>query len=408
MTTLPRPVRTCLVAVVAGVTLLTGGTIASADTRPSSAGTQDALTGQYSSMSTALLDLYARQSSQTIGDYLVSQQLLLSTATLEQAPEQSPSPAPSEMPTSAPTVSSSPEASAAPQAPTLPATPALGTSSTLGQDAGQAAPVTASTVAELDAALKGAGLALDTSGFKDLNSLARGVAAKSNTIDGAVTIAGAQWMTKLGQLRTPALGTPKAQSAQMPGLPKSALAFGLFADKSLTRAMSSSPELFAQVQRSGVGSSALAKSWQQSMAQTWAASGKDFSKVLPDPCTGGMLSVMATGNPHSASKSGARGCSTACITGGLYLNSQTTSLFSSGVASSQGNPYSSMWNTTTLNGLQPWQQKQLLAQNPSLAKSILNPDGGGASSAACSASSTASSSALTSTLPGVFKNLRTK
>ena len=182
--------------------------------------------------------------------------------------------------------------------------------------------------------------------------------------------------------------------------------FGLFADKSLTTLVNNNPGLFSQAAKSGLGSKALSSAWDKSMLSAYNNSRADFASVLPDPCTGGMLAVMASGRASSAKKAGGSKCGSGCVAGGLYLNSQTSALFSPGESTTFGNPFSELWNSTTLNGMQRWQKKQLLEQNPQLAGQILD-DNKPVPSAACKASSKATKNALGATLPGIFGQLRT-
>jgi hypothetical protein len=437
---LTRPAA-LLTSLTLAITLgCTGVLPAAADQRAGQA--QEELSTEYLSLSGALLAFYARQSGQTLQEYLKNQQIVLSTPALTDAQGRAlPGQDADEVPggdtvqaTAAPEPGSLPDPAGLPEGvgagletPTLdtPAeltggtlpevslpdqkalqVPALGSAKELAKALGPVAPVNATTLSGLNKTLSASGLTIDLKAYDSLDALARGVAAKSNTIDGSVALAGAKWVADLATLRTPSLTTPNAPAPTMPGLAKDSLVFGLFADKSLAKMITDSPDIFAAVGKSGVGTDAAARAWNAAMMGVYRDTNKDLAKVLPDPCTGGMLAVMASGDPAKVGDFGS-GCSTACVTGGLYLNSQTKSMFTPGTSGVHSNPLSNVWNSGTLSDLQSWQKQVLLEQNPQLTSALLA-DNAPQASASCAAASTATSAALGATLPGIFNRLASK
>jgi hypothetical protein len=281
--------------------------------------------------------------------------------------------------------------------------PSLGTKSELGSVKG-ATPVTANTVAELNTKLGSAGLTLNDSSYTSLAALAAQVTAKENTPDGAVTLAGAQWTANLANLHEAGLSTPTVGKVSSPTIPQGALVYGLLMDKSLTAMVNSHANLLTTVGSTGLGSPALSKAWTSSMASAYTDSTASLASVLPDACTGAMLAVTATGKASSGDSYG--NCSSSCVTGGEYLHNQLGSLFTpqAGASTVWGDPFSNLWNTGNIDGLQGWQQQDLLSQNPNLVNQ-LNSNEKVPDSASCAAASTGTSSVLSSALPGIFSSL---
>ena len=404
-------------ALVAAVAAAAAGTLIAAPAA-SAAGNQADLVTEYSSLSGALLGFYAEQSHQSLAGYLDAQQVLLAPSTvpdpvqerddaeaadgaLDAAPDAAlQTPDPAQVPTA------SPEAPAAAAAPTLTGSGMLLPAAQASALGVTGTPVTASTVTALNRKLAAAGMTVDTSGYSSLDALASQVAANSRTPDGAVTIAGARWVSQLSSLHSAALGTPKASNPSAPGVPKGALPYGLLLDKSLTAMVTDHPDLFADAKKSGLGTTAMSKAWSSSMLKAYTGSKKDFANVLPDPCTGGMLAVMASGNPASAAKATGGKCSPSCVTGGMYLNNQTKSLFDPSRTSQLADPTAPLWNGATYNLFQGWAKDLAVSQNPSLASSLTKKMTQSNPTSGCAAAATATTSTLGKTLPGVFSSLR--
>lgn len=261
---------------------------------------------------------------------------------------------------------------------------------------------------ELSKQLYASGFGLDVRNYKNLDDIATDVLKKAHTADGAVTLAGAKWVTDLGALRTPKLTDPKTGQPVMPGIAKEGLPFGLLMDKSIASTVLNAPDLFAQTAKSGLGSAALQDVFNGEMKKVWDETGKSLMETLPDKCTGVMMSVMATGTAKSADKYKSLGCPDACTTGGIYLNSQASRMFANEATSFSPDDTASVWNAATLGHVQNWRLKDLLEQNPALLQGMLAQDGTGGGSLFCHNASASTKTALSDTLPGVFGSLRKK
>lgn len=319
-----------------------------------------------SSLTSALLALYAEQSGQTLDSYLRANDVMVGTTSGLTA------------------LLSGEQAQAA-----------------TGQDG--VTSLQAGTVAELDDQLAQTGLSLDLRSYTSLSDLAADVVAKSHTADGAVTLAGAQWAAQLGTLRTPELTAPQVGQPTAPSISQEALAFGLLMDQSLARTVLAAPDLFAAAASSGVGSDALAGVFGEQMLAAWDASSTELTSVLPDKCTGAMLAVMASGNPAAGDDYGS--CNPACVTGGLYLNAQSSKLFGA-TSNLMSGQTGQLWTYETLQAAQSWRAQDMLEQNPALVQQLLADDGTAGGAASCAQASAQTSATLSQTLPGIFSQLR--
>lgn len=381
--TLPRAL-----AGATALVLLTAGPAAAAPSSPTTSAPasstalpgagQAALAEQYTSLSGALINYYATSSSQTLSDYLAAVNLPLSPVTAPTDPGTG---------TAAPTAT----------VPSSGALPSTGPAGPTGPTAGTG-PV--STLAQLNATLARSGMTLDVSAYQTLAQLTAGIAAKADTPDGAITLAGAQWAANLAALHTPTLTTPQAGSVSMPQVPAGALMFGLFLNKSITNLVNDHPDVFANVAKSGLGTPAATAAWNASMLSAVGATQTDIAKVLPDQCAGGMLAVMASGNPASA---GRFSCGQDCTAGGMYLHQQAQGLFDHSASSTIPDPTRPVWSSNTYAGLQDWQKALIAQQNPSLNSQLSQTLTG--SSGVCATAAQATTGALGSALPGVFGQL---
>lgn len=261
---------------------------------------------------------------------------------------------------------------------------------------------------ELSEQLYAAGFGLDVRNYKNLDDIATDVLRKAHTADGAVTLAGAKWVSDLGAMRVPKLTDPKTGKPVMPGIMKEGLPFGLLMDKSIANTVLNAPDLFAQTAKSGLGSDALQQVFNGELKKAWDANGKSLMETLPDKCTGVMMSVMATGTAKSADKYKSLGCPDACTTGGLYLNGQANRMFSNEATSFSPDDSASVWNAATLSHVQDWRLKDLLEQNPAMLQGMLAQDGSGGGSIFCHNASASTKTALVDVLPGVFGGLKKK
>jgi len=231
---------------------------------------------------------------------------------------------------------------------------------------------------------------INPSSMPSMNDLFSQLAAKSTTLDGAVTLNGAS-------LANSYAGQYGANVAANLGSQDSLL-FGLFYDKSLAHLASSSPNLFAQVSASGLGSPGNQAAWANAVAAATKASTMDLSK-LPDQC--GLVMMQAMGN-GTASSSGSCG---ACAVAGTYLHTQLGRILDPSTNSVLPTTGTSTTNSSSWSNMQGWLQQGTLSQNPSLANQLNGQTAQAGSANACVGSSNATSGVLSTTLPGVFSNL---
>jgi hypothetical protein len=262
--------------------------------------------------------------------------------------------------------------------------------------AAQIGPV--ATPEDLQARLKLSGASFDFSSMGGVEDLFAEISAKAATIDGKVTLFGAEYATKLGQLRMPALTLPQLDAAGLPSagskIPVEGLAFGLFMNASLTNLVATHPDVFAQVQTSGLGTPAALAAWKASMLKAGTTTGSNLSR-LPMPCIAEMLNGMASGVASGSSSA----CGS-CAIAGSYLHSQAAKLLDP--SANTALPGSSASDPSQM---QPWLQDALKQANPGLSAQLNQVFAPNASISSCAASSTAASSTLTATLPGLFANL---
>lgn len=254
------------------------------------------------------------------------------------------------------------------------------------------------TTQDLQARLKLSGASFDFSSMGNVDDLFAEVNAKAGTIDGKVTLFGAEYATKLGQMRMPALALPSVNTAGLPlagsQIPAEGLAFGLFMNASLTNLVANHPDVFAQVQTSGLGTPAALAAWKASMLQAGTTTGSNLSR-LPMPCIAEMLNGMASG-----AASGSSSACGSCAIAGSYLHSQAAKLLDP--SANTALPGSS---TSDPSQTQPWLQDALQQANPGLSAQLNQVFAPNASIASCASASAATSSTLTATLPGLFSNL---
>lgn len=352
------------------------GTMSKQEQSSPKAGTADAtadatpeLGTQYSSLTGALMSMYAKQSGQTLESYLSTNEVMVG---------------------------------AAGNATTGTKVGVLVDGAT--QDKTGATKLEASSVTDLDASLAQAGFGLDVRNYSSLKDMATDVVSKAHTADGKVTLAGAQWVSQLGGLRAAGLTTPTVGGATMPSIPSEALPFGLLLDQSIAGTVLNSPDLFAQAAATGVGSADLAKVFSGQLMSSWEKSNQSLTSVLPNVCTGAMLAVMASGDSSSAKEYGP--CAPACTTGGLYLNNQVSRIFAPADKQLSVNETDQLWNFETLIQAQDWRTNDLLTQNPSLVQGLMADDGSNGGALLCGAASTSTTAVLKDTLSGVFGGLR--
>lgn len=238
---------------------------------------------------------------------------------------------------------------------------------------------------------------LTFSSGQDAHTLARRIDAMPSSPDKVVTQAGANWAQQAQSLRMPALKAPASGGA--PRVSEEALMFGLFANKSLTALSTDRPDLFAQVQSSGLSNPAAQEAWRRSMLSAHQTTAQPLSSSLSDPCSASFLTAMSTGSSSAARQVGGRDCGS-CVATGLAASSYMTRLFDRSGNTTFFDPsdnriYPQEWTNT-----KPWAQSLLdpngtaSRPNPTSRSNALN----------CSAPSATTDAART-VLPGVFSQL---
>ena len=243
---------------------------------------------------------------------------------------------------------------------------------------------TGSTLAQLTAELTDNGAALQLSSVDSMSGLLSSLESGSSTLDGQAATSGMNLADQLGSLYSSTAATPSADSAL----------FGLFYDKTLTSAVTTSPTIFSSMSKSLTSPSAQAD-WSAALTKASAATSESLSS-LPDPCAVGMLTAMGTGTSNNL---GGSACSS-CDTAGTYLNADMEKIFnpaSNNLLTGDGGVSTDAWTQ-----LQGWLQSGTEAQNPDLTTTTISAS---ANVTDCGASSSATQGALSKTLPGVFSNL---
>lgn len=378
----------------------------------------NALADNYTSLSATMLNFYASQSNQSLEDYLSSQQLLLVPSAFPGAsvPGQldhrddtvtGDSGDPSDELSESPSLDSGTLSDLGSLGSAFDASSGLLDISALSggglllsaEQAAQlgtaGAPLKASDVRSLSKTLSKAGLTVDTGNLKNVTQLAAAVGRASKSADGAVTLAASTWVSELAALNAPKLKNPGRPGSVMPTVPADALPMGLLMNKSLTNLVSNHPDLVAQAHKNGLGNKQLVSAWNTSMAQAYAASSGSLNSLLPNQCVGDMLAVMASGSATAAKASAQGLCSTACVTGGKYLHNASSALLNPNKKAGTSNPTSAV--------LQPGAGQGVAKANSTISTSPLDyfttKDG-------CGAAANGAVGALSTTLPGIFSNLR--
>lgn len=365
-------ILTTFVTVAAGAAITLSAPLSPASANSSG---QQALADRYATLSGALISSQAHNQKVSLRDYLRSSQA--SVYTLPDAPSVS----------------------------RLSILQAPGASSILGTR------LQATDVADLNSELVSLGVGFSQDDYSDITALAQAVKTKSGSVDAQVTAAGAVWAAQLQSLAAGALSAPDTpQTPASASVPAGALSFGLLVNKSLTRLAMDSPKLFNQVKSSGVGTEATRQAWSSALADAWAGSSQDLSSVIPDACTGGLLSVVATGQPSAANGFG--DCGPGCKAAGQYLHSQVEGLFAPPDRENQYRPVKG-------DGYDPNAPLDEQRQNlPGVLATALEPDAADDYASTldtmlinngdvCNTASVTTKDAMSAALPGVWSSLQT-
>mgnify|MGYP007028078803 FL=1 len=168
-------------------------------------------------------------------------------------------------------------------------------------------------------ALSTQGMTLNVQGVGTFADLYAEFSAKTFTFDGSVALQSAGYVNEMSALRVPELVMPTGLGP-LGSLPVEGLAFGLFVNQSLTNMISDSPDLFAQVQATGLNSDAQLNAFRRSMVSAGTTVGSDLSR-LPMPCLAEMMTAMGSGS-SSVTTPGCGGCAST----GAYLHQQAMTL----------------------------------------------------------------------------------
>lgn len=356
-----------------------------------------ALVDQYTSLSGAMVNLYAQQSGQNLEGYLASQKLMLAgpgTSSVDALPADGTLDSNFTLDLASASQSGSLLISGGQQ-------PALGA----GQ---QLQSLSATSLADLNKQLATAGVALDTAQMTSVSELATAVTKSARTLDGAVTLAAAQWAQDLGTVRMPGLKSPGVRNPGMPTISADALPFGLLMNKSLATMVTNSPNLIASAKTNGLGQPGMLAAWNKSMASAYAATSTSLNSMLASPCVGDMMAVMASGSKASATATNSGTCASSCFAAGQYLHNSAGALFNNqmgSMSSNKKNPVGGVLNQAALNGMSTWAQGLVKSQNPQLTGTSPFAALNGTSASCGPTVSGGAKQTAQSTLPGVFAGL---
>jgi hypothetical protein len=256
-------------------------------------------------------------------------------------------------------------------------------------------------------------------GKSNYPSTAMNLAGAANTPDGA-SVAGGIEMARRAAGLDPATGVKPATalaspSLTMPGLGRAGtilsarpdeLAFGLFANQALARAVQSSPDLLSQV-RSGQLSQSSIDQFRSSLRTTAAGFSQGLGSALPSPCYAGMMLGVASGSGSGARALGLPKECAPCITAGTYLSGRMNGMLTPG----QFTPNANDGNITPFEwkNMDPSRRKALEQLNPDLARMMEAPSNQStapaADAAACRQASAGTTSYLTSNLGSMLGRL---
>lgn len=263
----------------------------------------------------------------------------------------------------------------------------------------------------LNKGLDSKGMTLDTNSYSDLDLAKQDILAKGSSIDALMVATGAGYAEQLAALRAPSMSSPNSPNldkSSATSMPQEGLAFGLFLNKSLTDLVTNSPDVFSQLQTSGLGTPAAQEAWNKSMLNAMSNSSGDLTTMLPTACGGVFLSAMASGDASSASKSmpASGGCGS-CLVSGLYSHGQMSQLFNPNIATVNPMPGSGFVNPSEWGNMAGWQKDTVTSQNADLSGALDKALGKTSSSKStgCESSSAAVSKTAGSSLSSTLKFL---
>ena len=223
----------------------------------------------------------------------------------------------------------------------------------------------AKTPEELSRILAGAGVGLDVNSWTSLAAANADIKAKGSSMDAAVVNAGMSWAAALTQIHIPAVqapGVPAMSTALATSMPSEGLAFGLFMNQSLANLIGNFPDVFAQVNATGVASPTASSAWKQAMDAAAAGSRADLSKVVGTSSCGAAFVDGLTGRSSD-------GCSP-CAIAGMYGNAQLSLLLNPSAGSKSIDPSNPAVTATEWANMTPAQRAAIVAQNPGIAQNV--------------------------------------
>lgn len=270
----------------------------------------------------------------------------------------------------------------------------------------------ASSAQELAKSLQQGGLGVGDAGFGQLDQLAQQLQRRSSSPDARVIAAGASYTKALAQLRIPELTAPRASSSVdsfATQVPRAGLAFGLVLDKSLAKTVTSSPDLFSQIQREGLGSPAAMSVWNRSLAEATKEASADYTSALIAPCEAEMFAVMGTGDPNAGQtllkQKKPSNCGS-CVAGGMYLHQQLSTILNPGATSLLGGSGAGgELKLQTLGNLPAYQRDAFAQANPDLMSQLNTELRPNKDISGCGAVSAGTQNALAATLPSFLGSL---
>jgi hypothetical protein len=229
------------------------------------------------------------------------------------------------------------------------------------------------TAQELSSMLVSSGISLDMKSWSSVNDAGVDLRSKASSIDAAVISAGLTWANAMLSLKVPTLAsptTPNIDITKATSMPAEGLVFGMFMNQSLANLIGNFPDVFAQVNSTGIATEKSNLAWQKSMKIAAEASNIDLKRVVGNGLCAASFVDGLTGSSPS-------GCSP-CAIAGMYGNAQLSLLFNPAAGSKAIDPNNPSVNITEWANLPPSQRAVIVDQNPGLAKNLDQALSGGA------------------------------
>ena len=223
----------------------------------------------------------------------------------------------------------------------------------------------AKTPEELSRILSTSGIGLNVNSWTSLAAANADIKSNASSMDAAVVSAGMSWASALSQIHVPVVqapGIPDMNTTLATSMPKEGLVFGLFMNQSLANLIGNFPDVFSQVNSTGVASPTASEAWKKAMQAAAAGSYTDLSQVAGGNVCGAAFVDGLTGNST-------KGCSP-CAIAGMYGNAQLSLLFNPAAGSKALDPRNPAVSATEWSNLSPAQRSAIVAQNPGIANNV--------------------------------------